>query len=184
LDGTFFRMATKFPGSPPFGNVYSFVDGPCHNSTGVPYFYGTYMDQSFQDILSNPSVSFTLSEASLSSVCGGSSLSGCQTHDSGGGGDPENPLCARLTLVGKLRQVLPSEEYDMALNALFQRHRSFPTWPRNHNWVVAKLDVEHIWFIDYFGGADIMDVTQYFSTALNENDPYQHNDELDPNESK
>jgi len=25
----------------PFGNIYSFVDGTCENSTGVPYFFGT-----------------------------------------------------------------------------------------------------------------------------------------------
>lgn len=52
-------------GSPaiPFGNVYSFVDGPCDKSTGVPYLYGTYMDQSFTDTESNDMVSLTLSES-------------------------------------------------------------------------------------------------------------------------
>lgn len=53
----------------PFGNVYSFVDGTCSRSTGVPYVYGTYLDQSFIDIKQDPKVSLTLSEASLSSVC-------------------------------------------------------------------------------------------------------------------
>ena len=52
-------------GSPaiPFGNVYSFVDGPCDKSTGVPYLYGTYMDQSFSDTKSNDMISLTLSES-------------------------------------------------------------------------------------------------------------------------
>lgn len=52
-------------GSPaiPFGNVYSFVDGPCDKSTGVPYLYGTYMDQSFTDTKSNDMISLTLTES-------------------------------------------------------------------------------------------------------------------------
>ena len=53
----------------PFGNVYSFVDGTCDKSTGVPYIYGTYLDQTFIDTKQNTKVSLTLSEASLSSVC-------------------------------------------------------------------------------------------------------------------
>ena len=53
----------------PFGNIYSFVDGTCDESTGIIYLYGTYMDQSFADSLQNDMVSFSLSEASLSSVC-------------------------------------------------------------------------------------------------------------------
>ena len=53
-------------GSPaiPFGNIYSFVDGPCDKSTGVPYLYGTYMDQSFSDTESNDMISLTMSESS------------------------------------------------------------------------------------------------------------------------
>ena len=52
-------------GSPavPFGNVYSFVDGPCDKATGIPYLYGTYMDQSFADTQSNDMIALTLSES-------------------------------------------------------------------------------------------------------------------------
>ena len=52
-------------GSPaiPFGNVYSFVDGPCDKATGVPYLYGTYMDQSFADTKNNEMIALTLSES-------------------------------------------------------------------------------------------------------------------------
>ena len=150
----------------PFGNIYSFVDGPCDNSTGIPYIYGTYMDQSFQDSLSNTAVSFTLSEASLASVCGGSNLPSCkiqtQTY-----GDPENPVCARLTLTGRLIVLQDnSDEYDLAQQALFQRHASMKDWPHNHDWVVAKIDLHDIWLIDYFGGATNVDVNQYFNVEL------------------
>lgn len=68
------RINTNDDGMPsmppmPFGNVYSFIDGSCINATGTPYFYGTYMDQSFQDMKMNPYASLTLSEASLASTC-------------------------------------------------------------------------------------------------------------------
>jgi Pyridoxamine 5'-phosphate oxidase len=154
----------------PFGNIYSFVDGTCDNSTGIPYIYGTYMDQSFQDSLLNTAVSFTLSEASLASVCGGSNLPSCKIH---GFGDPENPPCARLTLTGVLSVVLVGDsdddednEFYFAQKALFQRHSSMENWPRNHKWIIAKIEIQDIWLIDYFGGASILDVEKYRSVDL------------------
>jgi Pyridoxamine 5'-phosphate oxidase len=150
----------------PFGNIYSFIDGTCDNSTGIPYIYGTYMDQSFQDSLLNTAVSFTLSEASLASVCGGSNLPACKImHNEFG--DPENPPCARLTLTGTLTVVVPDAvEFEFAKNALFQRHSAMEDWPRNHKWVIAKVDIQDIWLIDYFGGASILDVNKYKSVVL------------------
>jgi Pyridoxamine 5'-phosphate oxidase len=154
----------------PFGNVYSFVDGTCTNSTGTPYFYGTYMDQSFQDSLVNTHASLTLSEASLSSACmdstGDSSSSSmmkrqaCQIGVKYG--DPENPVCARLTLTGNLVEVTDPAEKKWALHAIFQRHESMTDWPKGHNWVVGKLVVSDGWLIDYFGGASILDLEAYF----------------------
>ena len=57
------RLGDKNSPAIPFGNVYSFVDGPCDKSTGVPYLYGTYMDQSFADTKSNEMISLALSES-------------------------------------------------------------------------------------------------------------------------
>jgi hypothetical protein len=148
----------------PFGNVYSFVDGPCNNSTGTPYFYGTYMDQSFLDTRENTAVSFTLSEASLSSVCHGQSLEPCRisTH-----GDPENPVCARLVLTGTFQILDETQaEYSMAKEALFQRHASMRDWPADHEWIVAKIDVQDVWLIDYFGGATVISVQDYMAVNL------------------
>jgi Pyridoxamine 5'-phosphate oxidase len=165
--GVLSTISTRFqdqPGVLPFGNIYSFVDGPCDNATGIPYIYGTYMDQSFQDSRSNAAVSLTLSEASMASVCGGYNLASCKIHDYG---DPENPVCARLTLTGQLMVLEEdSDEYGLAQQALFQRHFSMKDWPHNHNWVVAKIEVQDIWLIDYFGGASNLDVHQYFSVEL------------------
>ncbi|CAB9503797.1 Protein CREG2 [Seminavis robusta] len=150
----------------PFGNVYSFVDGTCQNSTGTPYFYGTHLDQSFKDSLVNNHASLTLSEASISSVCLSTSSAGvmkrkaCQIGLKYG--DPENPVCARLTLTGTLEEVTVPAEKEWALQSIFQRHSSMEQWPQDHDWVVAKLVLKDIWLIDFFGGASILDLDAYY----------------------
>lgn len=151
----------------PFGNIYSFVDGTCNNSTGIPYIYGTYLDQSFKDSLENAAVSLTLSEASFASTCGGSNLKNCKINH-GLFGDPENPMCARLTLTGVLEVIDDDddEELEMAKQAIFQRHASMEEWPSNHKWVVAKINLQDIWLIDYFGGASILTVDKYLGVDL------------------
>jgi hypothetical protein len=166
---------TTFPSSPlpiPFGNVYSFVDGTCENATGVPYLFGTFMDQSFIDSTYNHMVSLTLSEASLSSVCTDrNSLAACTLGTKYG--DPENPVCARLTLTGMLVVLEEdSEEYSFAQGALFERHSTMQGWPRDHNWVIAKIDIRDVWLIDFFGGASIIDTSSYFSAT-----PATHKDD-------
>ena len=114
------RLNPNSAGPIPFGNVYSFVDGPCNNSTGTPYIYGTYMDQSFVDSVNNTNVALTLSAVTLNSAC----LSESSTQDvikqdaciigSEGMGDPELPLCARLVLTGQLAEVTDPVEKDWA----------------------------------------------------------------------
>jgi hypothetical protein len=154
----------------PFGNVYSFVDGSCDKSTGIPYLLGTFMDQSFQDSKGNDRVALTLSEASLSSVCADrEGLAACTLGTKYG--DPENPVCARLTLTGKLVVLeKDSTEYDFAQEALFERHGTMEDWPRDHNWVVAKIDIQDVWLIDFFGGASIIDPSEYFAAGLGRGD--------------
>lgn len=147
----------------PFGNVYSFIDGHCDLSTGVPYFYGSFMDQSFADMKENPSASFTLSEAALPSVCDSRALESCSINE----GDPESPLCARLTLTGRLVQVdAESAEYATIRQGFFHRHPTMESWPDDHGWAIVKLEVEDIWFIDFFGGASILDVQEYLEAPL------------------
>jgi hypothetical protein len=163
--GVMSTISTRLKGEAPipFGNPYSFVDGPCDGSTGIPYVYGTYMDQTFKDTVDNAAVSLTLSEASLASVCGGSNLKGCLI---GGYGDPENPLCARLVLTGTFLIVPPGDELDTAKEALFARHTSMKQWPVGHEWLVAKLEIQDIWLIDFFGGASILNVDDYLAVDL------------------
>merc|ERR1711957_1004430 len=91
-------------------------------------------------------------------------LSACVVSSSG---DPENPPCARLTLVGKFTVVAKgTEEYAFAKNALFERHPSMADWPSDHAWVVAKIDVQSAWTIDFYGGATILTPEQYYGNEL------------------
>ena len=73
----------------PYGTLQSFCDGPLSNSTGIPYFYMSVMSDTFKNINYNNSVSFSLSMAE-SEYCAAQ------------GWDPEEPVCARVTLVGKV----------------------------------------------------------------------------------
>ena len=84
-------------------------------------------------------------------------------------GDPENPVCGRLTLTGELVVLdseIDAEEYNFAKQALFERHSTMESWPSNHQWVIAKIVLEDIWLIDFFGGAAIIDPETYFGVSL------------------
>jgi Pyridoxamine 5'-phosphate oxidase len=176
-------------GPVPFGNVYSFVDGPCNNATGIPFFYGTYMDQSLKDMKVNPVASLTLSEASIVTSCigqtnaekdddtgaivkacrvvSGESISPHRLHSNSvlsESGDPESPLCARLTLTGVLEPIASSNDaFNDIQDAIFQRHPQMSNWPIDHHWVIFQLRIQDIWLIDYFGGASIISPRDYFA---------------------
>ena len=152
----------------PFGNPYSFVDGPCDKATGIPYLYGSYMDQSFADTKSNEMISLSLSESALSSVCpNNEALESCMLGTEFG--DPENPMCARLTLTGKFVPLDDdSEEHKMVEAAFFERHPSMKSWPKGHGWVIGKIDIQDIWLIDFFGGATVLDPKDYFAVGSDE----------------
>ena len=137
----------------PFTNVMSVVDGPVSNSTGVPYFYVTDYDQSMKDVKGNNNVSITMSE---------SQTGFCSDHDI----DPESPLCTRLTLGGRFVRVTDEDELSFAQNALFSRHPEMKAWITAHVFYVAKLEVEFIWLIDFYGGASIIDPKDYFDVSM------------------
>eukprot|EP00536_Pseudo-nitzschia_multiseries_P007073 jgi/Psemu1/304568/fgenesh1_kg.160_\ len=166
--GVVSTISTRFGGDGevvPFGNVYSFVDGPCDKATGVPYLYGTYMDQSFADAKSNAIVSLALSESSLPSVCANEAIDSCMLGTKYG--DPENPMCARLTLTGRFVPLEDgSDEYNFAKRAFFERHPSMQSWPEGHGWLIAKIEIQNIWLIDYFGGATVLEPKDYFAAGL------------------
>ena len=149
----------------PFGNIYSFVDGPCAQSTGLPYFYVSPLDQSAKDAAVHPRVSLTLTEAFLPATCREFAPSAaCATTPQG---EPENPVCARLVISGEWQSVDPStNDFVWAQSALFERHPVMASWPSDHDWQIVKLRINDLWFLDYFGGAYQLDVEDYLRYPL------------------
>ncbi|KAM4795536.1 protein CREG1 [Rhinophrynus dorsalis] len=133
----------------PFANVFSVSDGPRRASTGVPYFYLTSMEISVQDLQVNPNASLTMSLAQTPY---------CRKE----GYDPQSPLCAHIILSGSI-QMVDSTETDKAKLALFSRHPEMETWPRDHHWFFAKLNITNIWVLDYFGGIKTVTPEEYYS---------------------
>ena len=50
----------------------------------------------------------------------------------------------------------------MADDALLARHPSFASFPSGHGFYVAKMSLDGIWLIDFFGGAAIIKPSDYF----------------------
>jgi len=142
-----------------FGNPYSFAE-----VGGVPYFYGSTLDASMTDAFAgagaSPRASLSLSEAELS---GDDELSSCRIGAILG--DPENPPCARLVLSGALVNVSGTPEGAAAWAALVAKHPSFADYPASHDFFVSKLDVDALFFIDMFGGADYLDPAAYLANS-------------------
>lgn len=144
-----------------FGNPNSFAD-----VNGTPYLYVSDDDASMIDVFvaktANPRVSLALSEASLL----GTKLARPDCTIGVGLGDPENPPCARLVLSGKLVRVAAnSTEEKEANNALFTKHPSFTKYPKDHAFFTAKLELDGVWLIDFYGGAAIIKPTDYFAAS-------------------
>mmetsp|Transcript_28718 Transcript_28718/g.37675 ORF Transcript_28718/g.37675 Transcript_28718/m.37675 type:complete len:208 (+) Transcript_28718:138-761(+) len=152
--GVLSTTSTQFDGTA-FGNPQSISDGTVKGgsfgdvSSGIPYFYVSGMDASMQDIAVNPACSLSLSEAMLD----------CTVRDL----DPEDPRCARLTLIGHMEELMEGDELSFAMDALFQRHPQMEDWPTDHGWKVTKLNIENIWMVNFFGGAIDVNVEDYFA---------------------
>ncbi|XP_019871608.1 protein CREG1 [Aethina tumida] len=134
----------------PFVSLKSFSDGPDNNSTGVPYLYMTDMDVSGKDVIANNKVTIMASLAEESY---------CKTKNF----DPQDPRCAKVMMSGRLVKIpQSSEEYMFGKQALFDKHPSMKDWPTNHNFYVAKIDLEQIEVLDFFGGIKHVTIDDYF----------------------
>lgn len=140
-------------GGAPFGNVVSFSDGLPDKGHGIPYFYLTTLDPTARNALKDERSSFTISEYAIG-TCGKT--------------DPENPSCAKITLVGKLK-VLNGDpkETSFAQTALFTKHPEMKGWPKSHDFQIFKLEIEEIFMINWFGGPKPLTVDQYLQAKMN-----------------
>lgn len=165
--GTLSTTSTRSDGATvgeAFGNPYSFSDA----SSGVPYFFASMLDASMIDLFgassSKPRASLALSEAEIKDP---SFLMRQSCSISTYIGDPENPPCARLVLSGTMVKVeANSTEDKMARAALFKRHPSFAQYPPGHDFFVAKMEIDGVWLIDFYGGAAIIPPQEYFGAKI------------------
>ncbi|KAG8137477.1 hypothetical protein E2320_004714, partial [Naja naja] len=78
--------------------------------------------------------------------------------------DPDDPRCARITFIGKMITV-PPEELESVKQALFSRHPIMRKWPRNYEWFFMKMNIEHIWLQDWYGGITVITLEEYFKAV-------------------
>ena len=78
--------------------------------------------------------------------------------------------CAHVIMTGTIERINDegedSEEYAFAHNALFSRHPAMDTWPSGHGWFVAKMQLENILLLDFFGGAKTVKIDDYMKATL------------------
>jgi hypothetical protein len=127
-----------------FGNPISYAE-----VGGVPYFYVSMMDASIQDLQEDSRCTLSLSEASID--CARLKL------------DAEDPRCIRLSLSGRMINVSDKKEIDDARAALFEVHPAMKSWPKDHSWLVQKLQIEKIFLVAKFGGPADISVADYLS---------------------
>jgi len=156
--------------SKPWGNVRSIADGVGKNSTGLPVFYLPTPDPTAVDIRANPSATLSFSEASLSERVTAKGLT-C------GGMDAEDPTCARLHLIGKLRPLMTKADIQQAEANLGARHPFAPWLAKggaHTGGTYYTIDVSSLVFLDYYGGPAKLSVKDYLAASpemqVNEND--------------
>lgn len=142
----------------PIGGVVSHSDGPRYNATGRLYFYITNMDELTQNIMAYPRCSYTISEQQGRGD-GGAFSKPCA------GVDPEDPACARATLLGEMRAV-PQDQLHVAQEAVFSRHPAMASWPAGHNFQFYELHVDAVHLLNWYGGMVHLTGDEYYASDL------------------
>jgi len=145
--------SSRMPGYPT-ANVFSVSDGPINNSSGIPYFYLSAWELSSHDLKKNNKASLTMSLAQ-GDYCTKNEI------------DPEDPTCAHVIFTGTMK-LLGSDDHgeaEFAKEALFSRHPAMEGWPPGHEWSFAKMDIEDIMLLDFYGGVKHIDIKEYFKAT-------------------
>ena len=83
--------------------------------------------------------------------------------------DTQDPPCARVILSGSASKVQNgTSEFDFAQDAIFSRHPNMRDYPEGHEFYFAKMNVEHICLLAWFGGAKDVSVDDYFNVTLSD----------------
>lgn len=142
-------MTSEFP----MGTILSVSDGPLGNGKGTPYVYVSEVEEAVQDTHNDSRCSLTVTLAQ-GDYCKQKKL------------DPQYPTCAQVTLIGRIDKVKNGTAEEMfAKEALFSRHPSMLSWPKDHNFFFMKLNIERIVLVDYFGGPIYVNVDEYYDVT-------------------
>lgn len=135
-----------------FADVLSLSDGLPGQGSGVPYFYLSPMQQLVGNLQedANATLTLTLGQTNF-----------CRKN----GFDVQSPLCAHTIMSGTVIKVNETE-LEFAKQALFTRHPEMKSWPASHNWFFAKLNITHIWVVDYFGGPKTVTPEEYYRVSF------------------
>mmetsp|Transcript_9828 Transcript_9828/g.19321 ORF Transcript_9828/g.19321 Transcript_9828/m.19321 type:complete len:232 (-) Transcript_9828:97-792(-) len=164
-DGSFsnqeLRRSSSSSSSIPYADIAAYGEGVVHrgrlvNCTGEPYFYLRNMSAVPRDLAQNSWGSLTVSMAGLRAH---GLFPYCTTVNA------EDPTCWRATLTGLVEPVM-GEERDRALTSLFSRHLDMKFWPSSHNFVVYKLSVKKLFFLDFYGYAHHISIEDYLGVDL------------------
>jgi len=99
----------------------------------------------------------------------------------------QDPTCAKVSITGRMRPV-PEDDWPLAERILFSRHPKMRSWPADHGFVAcallampnqsqllkARAQQLHLWrryelhpeevrLLDYYGGAQIVPVSEYYA---------------------
>ncbi|KAF4315273.1 hypothetical protein JM18_009420 [Phytophthora kernoviae] len=151
--GVMATISVPFQGSA-FANIVSYSDGIGYsreNATGTMYFYLSSTDTTTVDLKVNPNATVALSKAQ-----GGEKA--CYM-------DAEDPTCWRLSLVGKVEAV-KEEDRSYAERVLFSKHPQMKHWPKKHGFIPYVLAIEHLVFLDFYGSAKHIAVSDYYKVKL------------------
>lgn len=140
-----------------YGSVLSYSDGVgMDNSTGTPYLYITQWDESGQDLAANPNATLAVTEEAISSTTGDKTCSEF---------DPEDPNCAKLTIVGQCVRVTGGNAIEQAKEILFSRHPQMKLWPANHGFQPFKFEMTDVVLLDFYGGATHIDPKTFLAAS-------------------
>ncbi|KAG6616275.1 CREG-like protein [Phytophthora cinnamomi] len=137
-----------------FANVVSYSDGvgfAKQDATGTMFFYLSVEDLTAVDLKANPNATMALSSAQ-----GGPKA--CLM-------DPEDPTCWRLSLTGRVVPVETSQR-SYAERVVFSKHPQMKHWPKNHGFALYVLEIEHLVFLDFYGAAKHIRVSDYYKIKL------------------
>ena len=143
---------SQMHGGIPYANLMAVSDGTGpQECTGHVYFYYTSMSTMAKDLAANSTVSLGLFEEGMDDrYCVPNKVY-----------DPEDPNCAKMHLVGKVRTV--GNGPQMAEKYLFWRHPAMKNWPAGHDWVTATLDLERVDLLDFYGGLTSISAKDYYA---------------------